>query len=109
LEPRPALPFTAAGRLERQTARAANTIASSTYLEVLAADGRAAVERTKVRGVLAVEREGAVGAARLGNDISNELANSSALAQQLVSEVLIGTSGRIQQVLNDAARRIGNQ
>lgn len=105
---RPALPFTAAGRLERATGKAANAIAAKTYLDVLKADGQAAVERVKVRGALALEREGALGMASLGNEVSNELANSSRLAQQLVAEVLVGTSGRIHQLLNDAARRIGN-
>lgn len=100
--------FTAAGRLERATSKAAGEIAASTYLNALRVEGQSAIERAKVSGGVALEREGTLGVARLGNEISNELAHSSGLAHQLVAEVLTGTSGRIQQLLNDGARRIGN-
>ena len=104
----PALPFTTAGRVERATRKAAYTVAAQTYLDVLKTDGQAAVGRAKVAGALELEQEALVGTARLGNTVSDALANSSALAQQLVSEVLVGTSGRIQRVLDNGARRIEN-
>ncbi|MFV9459213.1 MULTISPECIES: hypothetical protein [Rhodococcus] len=104
--PRPALPFTAAGRLERATTHRANEIAANTFLDAQKAEGRAVVGVVKVRGAFAVEKEGLLGAAHLAEEVSNVLAQSGPLADQLVAELFPGSSARIQRVMNSASEAI---
>lgn len=116
---RPASPFTAAGRLERRTRREADEISARTYLDVVRTEadttrgvvktaGETHVGLAKVQGALVLENEALVGIAALGNRVSAELAHSSALSQQLCSEMLVGTSGRVTRVLESGMRRIEN-
>lgn len=104
----PALPFTTAGRIERATRKAAYTVAAQTYLDVLKTEGQVAVGKAKLGGAFELEGEALVGTARLGNKVDAELASSCALAHRLVSELLVGTPGRIQRAVDNGARRIEN-
>ncbi|MGW5289770.1 hypothetical protein [Rhodococcus pyridinivorans] len=116
---RPALPFSAAKRLEKKTARVADEIAAKTYLKLLETESKTAIEvadarretlvaQTKVAGALALENDGLIGTAALGNRVSAELEHASPLAQKMTSEILVGSSGRITRALESGMRRIEN-